>query len=196
MDVDAEKSKSFSSKVNAMQLQKYSNDGVCVFGTSIAEVLKEQGFSSLSYKCSKKTIAVNLTPAEYHFEINKEILSEHKCHLFTEKPMADTVEHGAQLLELAQQNNLKLSVAPVTCMGESQRTMQYIVNERKDIFGAPKYGTCNLFCGSMYPYDFRMNLWKKHRRYKIGSMIDVGVYPLTLLLVYLVKHSVSCWGKD
>ena len=90
-----------------MQLQKYSNDGVCVFGTSIAEVLKEQCFSFFKrYKCSKKTIAVNLTPAEYHFEINKEILGEHKCHLFTEKPMADTVEQGAQLLELAQQNNL------------------------------------------------------------------------------------------
>ena len=196
VDVDAEKSKSFSSKVNAMQLQKYSNI-VCVFGTSIAEVLKEQYLSFFKlYKCSKRTIAINLTPAEYHFEINKEILGEHKCHLFTEKPMADTVEHGSQLLELAQQNNLKLSVAPVTCMGESQRTMQYIVNERKDIFGVPKYGTCNLFCGSMYPYDFRMNLWKKHRRYKIGSMIDVGVYPLTLLTgIFGEAIAVSCWGK-
>ena len=196
VDVDAEKSKSFSSKVNAMQLQKYSNI-VCVFGTSIAEVLKEQYLSFFKlYKCSKRTIAINLTPAEYHFEINKEILGEHKCHLFTEKPMADTVEHGSQLLELAQQNDLKLSVAPVTCMGESQRTMQYIVNERKDIFGVPKYGTCNLFCGSMYPYDFRMNLWKKHRRYKIGSMIDVGVYPLTLLTgIFGEAIAVSCWGK-
>jgi aryl-alcohol dehydrogenase-like predicted oxidoreductase len=41
-----------------------------------------------------------------------------------------------------------------------------------------------------------MKKWKNHRRYQIGSLIDVGVYPLTLLTgIFGNVLAVSCWRK-
>ena len=70
------------------------------------------------------------------------------------------------------------------------------MHNRKDLVGQITYGLCHLYCGSMYPYNFRMKKWTNHRRYKIGSLIDVGVYPLTLLTgIFGNALAISCWRK-
>ena len=74
--------------------------------------------------------------------------------------------------------------------------MYEYVHNRKDLVGQITYGLCHLYCGSMYPYNFRMKKWTNHRRYKIGSLIDVGVYPLTLLTgIFGNALAISCWRK-
>ena len=199
VDIDLNKCKLLAQTINNIQENKYGVQfSYCKFASSLDELFvaimkKEEEYDTIG----NTPIILNLTPAEYHYKTNYDILYKHKCHLYSEKPLASTFAQGVELLELAKRNKLKLAVAPVICYGESQQIIYEYVNNRTDLIGSIKYGICHLYCGSMYPYDFRMKLWKNHRRYKVGSLVDVGVYPLTLLTgIFGNVLAVSCWRKQ
>ena len=50
-------------------------------------------------------VILNLTIPEVHYEINKKSLLAGK-HVYSEKPLASSLEEGKELLELAKQKHL------------------------------------------------------------------------------------------
>jgi predicted dehydrogenase len=43
---------------------------------------------------------------------------------------------------------------------------------------------CKIFCGGWTDRTFRTSGWAQHRRFGIGSLRDVGIYPLALLACF------------
>lgn len=72
-------------------------------------------------------IVVNLTNPTVHYEISKKLLEAGK-HVYTEKVLAAKLEHAAELLQIADQNNLYLGAAPDTFLGAGVQTARYVVD--------------------------------------------------------------------
>ena len=116
---------------------------------------------------------VNLTVPQAHHEVAAAALAAGK-HVHNEKPLA--LRHGdtLHLIELARDRGVRLSSAPTTLMGEAQQTLWKLV--REGAVGRPRvaYAEAN--------WD-RLERWHPDPRslYDVGPLVDVGVYPLTIL---------------
>ena len=62
---------------------------------------------------TKIDIIINLTPPQFHVELNKQIIRAGK-HLFSEKPFAPNVSAAREVLELAQEKKVLVGCAPDT----------------------------------------------------------------------------------
>lgn len=65
---------------------------------------------------------VNLTNSESHFEVTKACLEAGR-HVYSEKPIAMTVEEAEGLVEFAKAKGLYLSTAPCSLLGETAQTL-------------------------------------------------------------------------
>ena len=74
------------------------------FGVKAYPTIKE-----LASACDGLSIAV---PADIHYEIALELLKDRK-HILIEKPITSKVEHAEELVQLAEKNNVVLSVGHV-----------------------------------------------------------------------------------
>lgn len=70
---------------------------------------------------------VNLTPPAAHYSVIKQAL-EHGKHVFTEKMLAVKLEEGRELVQLANERNLRLGVAPDMFLTGGIQTSRYIVD--------------------------------------------------------------------
>jgi predicted dehydrogenase len=120
---------------------------------------------------------VNLTVPQAHAEVTAAALEAGK-HVHSEKPLA--LRHGdAQALaDLAARRGVRLSSAPATLLGEAQQTAWKLV--REDAIGRVRavYAEAN--------WD-RLERWHPDPRslYAVGPLVDVGIYPLTILTAML-----------
>ena len=116
---------------------------------------------------------VNLTSPQAHHQISAAALDAGK-HVHSEKPLALGHEEARELVERASRNGVRLSSAPTTLMGEAQQTLWKLV--REDAIGHVRavYAEAN--------WD-RLETWHPDPRtlYAVGPLVDVGVYPLTIL---------------
>src|SRR4051812_44566258 len=71
---------------------------------------------------------VNLTTYQAHFAVTSKCLQAGK-HVHSEKPLALDPNEARQLVQLAKKNDLRLSVAPSTFLGEAQQTALQIVRQ-------------------------------------------------------------------
>ncbi len=91
---------------------------VCDINPNLVRTYSEQyqckGYSNLDTLLnSEKIDAMSLiAPTKHHYSMAKKILSK-KIHLLIEKPIAETVEESNELIELANQNNLILTVGHI-----------------------------------------------------------------------------------
>ena len=116
---------------------------------------------------------VNLTVPQAHFEVAAAALAAGK-HVHNEKPLALRYEDARRLVELAEEHGVRLSSAPTTLLGEAQQTLWKHV--REGLVGKVRavYAEAN--------WD-RIERWHPDPRslYAVGPLVDVGVYPLTIL---------------
>ena len=77
-------------------------------------------------------IVVNLTPPLSHFEISYKSLKNAK-HVFSEKPIALTIDEGKKLFSTMKENNVYLYSAPDTFLGpafkKAQELLQVMVSK-------------------------------------------------------------------
>ena len=72
--------------------------------------------------CKDVAIVLNLTPVCAHARVSHACLLAGK-HVWSEKPLAETVEEAQALVELARARGLHLGASPLTFWGEAQQTL-------------------------------------------------------------------------
>lgn len=115
-------------------------------------------------------LVLNLTPAPVHYELNKRILQSGK-HLYSEKPLALSLHEAQELVLLAYQKSLRLSVAPDVVLGDSVQAVKRAIEGGK--IGRPIAATGVLSLNHVterYATAFR------------GPILDLGPYHVGAFL--------------
>jgi predicted dehydrogenase len=126
--------------------------------------------------------AVDLTPAPLHGETNRRLL-EAGLHVYSEKPIAQTVLEADELIELARARGRHLLAAPATAVTRRMRWLKGLVD-------AGTYGTPTLLVA--HHADPGPAAWREYTGdprpfygLGVGPLFDHGVYRLhemTLLM--------------
>lgn len=78
----------------------------------VGEKYKLKRFKTAEELLDKCDVADIVTPTNYHFELCKAAIRKGK-HVFVEKPMANTMEEGRELIKLVKEANVKMQVGHV-----------------------------------------------------------------------------------
>lgn len=81
-----------------------------------------QSIETLLHGEDSPDLVLNLTNPSSHFEVSRACLIEGK-HVYSEKPLATTMDDAISLCELAQSNALMLTSAPCSILGEAAQTV-------------------------------------------------------------------------
>ena len=132
--------------------------------------------------CDEIDIILNLTPPQIHYPINKAALLAGK-HVYCEKPLATNLEHGKELVKIAEDKGLCLGGAPDTFMGAGLQTCRKMIDD--GLIG-------NVVAGSAF---MMAHGWEGKGRnhpdpafyYKKGAgpVMDMGPYYITALVSLL-----------
>ena len=134
-------------------------------------------------------IVVNLTVHHAHYDVTKRALEAGK-HVYSEKPLALTLDEARELVELATARGLRLGCSPSTFLGEAQQTAAAAI-QRGDlgtvraIYADVNWGRIETWHPAPAPF------------YDVGVLVDVGVYPLTLVTsMFGPARAVRAWGWE
>lgn len=146
--------------------------------SSLDELLADPGVDAV----------VNLTSHVAHADVTARALEAGK-HVHTEKPLAGSFADARALAELARAKGVRLSCSPITFMGEAQEAAWQAI-------ASGAIGTVRLVYAEVN--WGRIETW--HPRpapfYAIGPLVDVGVYPLTILTaIFGPARSVTAYGR-
>lgn len=119
-------------------------------------------------------LVVNLTPAPVHHAVSLSILRAGK-HLFSEKPLALSREHGREILMLAASRNLQVGGAADTFLGAGTQLCRKLIDGGR--IGTPI--AAHILVGTRC-FDSE----HYHRVFR-GALLDLGPYYLTALVALL-----------
>ena len=125
---------------------------------------------------SDAEIVVNLTPHKAHFPVSMAALEAGR-HVYTEKPLAQSVDDATQLIETAHAHHVKLACAPITLLLPTAQRWQHLL--RAGAIGDVTFARAQLLAPPIWD-DFPLDhVWY----YAAGSgpLMDVGVYALTAI---------------
>jgi predicted dehydrogenase len=134
-------------------------------------------------------IVINLTVHQAHFEVTKRAL-EAGCHVYSEKPLALRSSEARELVDLAVARGLRLGCSPSTFLGEAQQTAAASIRNGRlgtvrAIYAEVNWGRIETWHPAPAPF------------FEVGVLVDVGVYPLTLVTsMFGAARSVRAWGWD
>ena len=176
-DIDPNAAQALAQEINLLQQNIYGNAVKPCTVLSSLDALRPDTNTTFQH-----VFVLNLTPPSHHYSINKFLLeiaaSQPKIKgIWSEKPLTSTYLESCTLVDLARQHNVRLGCSPITYFGAAQQTLVQRIQE----IGTPRIVHCNLLCGGWMDHAFRTSGWSKHRRFGIGSLRDVGVYPIALL---------------
>jgi predicted dehydrogenase len=118
-------------------------------------------------------LVANLTVHQAHFGVTEACLGSGR-HVYSEKPLAMSVEDARLLVERAADRGLRLGCSPCTLMGEAQQTAWKLVREGRLgevrlVYAEANGGRIEAWHPAPLPF------------YEAGALFDIGVYPLTIL---------------
>ncbi len=121
-------------------------------------------------------IVLNLTRPYEHFGVSSEALKAGK-HVYSEKPLAATLEEGKELVRLAQEKGLMLGGAPDTFMGAGIQTCRKLIDS--GFIGTPVGSAAFMICRGHESWHPDPEFYYKHGG---GPMMDMGPYYVTALI--------------
>ena len=121
-------------------------------------------------------IVLNITRPYEHFDVTMEALKAGK-HVYSEKPLAATLEEGRQIMALAKEKGLMVGGAPDTFMGAGIQTCRRLIEDGYigDIIGA----NAQMLCHGHETWHPDPEFYYKHGG---GPLFDMGPYYVTALL--------------
>jgi predicted dehydrogenase len=134
-------------------------------------------------------IVVNLTVHQAHFDVTKRALEAGR-HVYSEKPLALSPEDARELVELANAKGVRLGCSPSTFLGEAQQTAATVIRSGqlgtvRAVYAEVNWGRIETWHPAPVPF------------YEVGALVDVGVYPLTLVTSMVgPARSVRAWGWE
>lgn len=132
-------------------------------------------------------IVVNLTVHHAHYEVTKRALEAGR-HVYSEKPLALRSSEARELAGLAAARGLRLGCSPSTFLGEAQQTAASLIQGGRlgtvrAVYAEVNWGRIETWHPAPAPF------------YDVGVLVDVGVYPLTLVTsIFGPATSVRAWG--
>ncbi len=134
-------------------------------------------------------IVVNLTVHHAHYDVTRRALGADR-HVYSEKPLALNAAEARELVSLAAARGRRLGCSPATFLGEAQQTAAAWVR-------SGRLGTVRAVYSEV-PWG-RIEAWHPAPApfFDVGVLVDVGVYPLTLVTSMLgPARSVRAWGWE
>ncbi len=131
---------------------------------------------------------INLTSHGAHADVTAQSLQAGK-HVHSEKPLAGSYAEARRLLELAEASGVRLSCSPTTFMGEAQETAWRMVSSGaigtvRVVYAEVNWGRIERWHPAPAPF------------YGVGPLVDVGVYPLTILTaMFGPARTVRAYGR-
>jgi predicted dehydrogenase len=122
-------------------------------------------------------VVVNLTVHQAHYEVTKRALSASR-HVYSEKPLTLSPKQAAELLALSRDMGVRLGCSPSTFLGEAQQTAAALIRNGRlgpvrAVYADVSWGRIETWHPAPAPF------------YEVGPLVDVGVYPLTLVTAIL-----------
>lgn len=128
-------------------------------------------------------LVLNITEAYNHYHVTKAGLLAGK-NMYSEKPLATTIEQGKELVKLAEDKGLWLGGAPDTSLGGGIQTCRRLIDDGYigDVIG----GDIRMICHG--PEDWHPDPWSFYQP-GAGPMFDMGPYYMTALANLLGRCS-------
>ena len=121
-------------------------------------------------------IVVNLTPPTAHAKVSLAAIAAGK-HVFSEKPLATTIEDGQRLVSAAREAGVLLGCAPSTFLGGPLQTLRKVVDD--GWIGEPRAATAFFsFRGGEHWHPNIDPFYAKGA----GPMLDIGCYLISTLI--------------
>jgi predicted dehydrogenase len=133
--------------------------------STVAERLGTRVFSSLDEAVAAAEALSIVTPTVTHFEIARDLLSRGR-HLLVEKPMTETADQAATLVELARQHSAVLQVGHVERFNPAFKYMTEVARE-------PRF----IEAHRLSPYSARST--------DIGVVLDLMIHDLDVVLAFV-----------
>ena len=121
-------------------------------------------------------IVLNLTRPYEHYEVSKAALLAGK-HVYSEKPLAASLEEGRELVRLAEERGLLLGGAPDTFMGAGIQTCRKLIDD--GVIGEPVGAAAFMICHGHEGWHPDPAFYYQ---YGGGPLFDMGPYYLTALI--------------
>ena len=121
-------------------------------------------------------IVLNITRAYQHYDVTKAALEAGK-NVYSEKPLATTIDQGVQLIRLARSKGLMLGGAPDTFLGAGIQTCKRIIDS--GFIGKPIAATAFMMSHGVETWHPDPEFFYKPGA---GPMLDMGPYYTTALI--------------
>ncbi len=130
-------------------------------------------------------VVLNLTNPDAHYEVSRALL-EAGMHVWSEKPLATTMDHARALHALAAERGLMLASAPCSVLGEAAQTLWAAV--RDGVAGSPRLIYAELDDGFIpqAPTEAWVSAsgapWPREDEFRTGCTLEHAGYYLTWLI--------------
>lgn len=146
--------------------------------------------------CAPEDLILNLTNPDAHDDVSR-ICLEAGHHVYSEKPLAMTIEAAQALHDLARTKGVMLASAPCNFLGESAQTLWAAL--REGAIGKPLAVYAELDDGfiSQAPYQGWLSAsgapWPARDEFEVGCTLEHAGYYLTWLMMIFgpVRHVVA-----
>ena len=127
-------------------------------------------------------LVVNLTPVHLHYETSKAVLEAGK-HVYSEKPIATSMEKADELVAMAEETGLRFAVAPALLVHPETVEIKRLIDT-----GAMGK-VCFIRARGSHPGPDRLVDYKTDPAWFFaqgsGPVIDLGIYPLQAICGFL-----------
>lgn len=133
-----------------------------------------EAFDEMDEAIEAAELVLNLTIFEAHYPVTK-VAVERGRHVYSEKPLALRLSEALEIQRIARSHDVRVAAAPFTFLGAAQATaIEWVRNgslgEVRLAYAEVNHGRIETWHPSPAPF------------YEVGPMLDVGVYPLAILI--------------